>query len=82
MLLWKAADYLGPLDVSVSEYGGENMGSVVLVSIKPSVAVIVCNSAAPTTASAQPALCAETHSSRKMTRRGMQNSTITTMGMT
>ena len=58
------------------------MGSVVLVSIKPSVAVIVCNSAAPTTASAQPALCAETHSSRKMTRRGMQNSTITTMGMT
>ena len=39
------------------------------------------NSAAPTTASAQPTLCAETHSSRNMTRWGMKNSTITTMGM-
>ena len=58
------------------------MGAFVLVSIKPTVAVIVCNSAAPTTASAQPALCAETHSSRNMTMRGMKNSTITTMGMT
>ena len=61
MLLWKAADYLGPLDVSISEYGRENMGSFVLASIKPTVAVIVCNSAALTTASDQPALCAETH---------------------
>ena len=56
------------------------MGS--FVSIKPTVALIVCNSAEPTTASAQPALCAETHSSRNMTRRGMKNSTITTMCMT
>ncbi len=39
MLLWNAADYLGPLDVSISEYGRENMGSFVLVSIKPTVAV-------------------------------------------
>ena len=58
------------------------MGSFVLVSIKPTVAVTVCNSAAPSTASAQPALCAETHSSRKGTRRGMKNSTIATMGRT
>ena len=58
------------------------MGSFVLVSITPTVAVTVCNSAAPSTASAQPALCAETPLSRKRTRRRMKNSTITTMGMT
>ena len=55
ILLWKAAGYLGPLDVSISEYGREIKDGIinfVLVSIKPTVAVIVCNSAAPTTASA------------------------------
>ena len=76
---------MGPLDVSILEYDREIKDGIinfVLVSIKPTVAVTVCNSAAPTTASAQPTLCAETHPSRKMTRRGMKNSTITTMGMT
>ena len=57
------------------------MASFVLVSIKPTEAVTVWNSAAPSTASAQPALCAETHQSGKRTRQRMKNST-TTMAMT
>ena len=56
--------------------GRSRMGSFVLVSTKPTVADIVCNSAAQTTASAQPALCAETHSSRKRTRRGMKTAQL------
>ena len=70
MLLWKAADYLGPLDVSISEYGREIKDWIICPSIDKANCSCHRNSAAPTTASAQPALCAETHSSRKMTRRG------------
>ena len=44
MLLWKAADHMGSLDVSISEYGLEIKDGIiifVLVSIKPTVAVTV-----------------------------------------
>ena len=53
MLLWKAAGYIGPLEVSISEYGREIKDGIIKcvpVSIKPTAAVILCNSAAPTTA--------------------------------
>ena len=33
MLLWKAADYLGPLDVSISEYGREIKDGIICPSI-------------------------------------------------
>ena len=57
------------------------MKQFVLVSIKPTVAIIVSNSGIPSTDSAQPAMCAATHSSRKMARRRTKNSTITIMDM-
>ena len=70
MLLWKAAHYLGPLDISISEYGREIKDWIICTSIYKANCSCHRNSAAPTTASAQPALCAETHSPRNMTRRG------------
>ena len=63
--------YMGPLDVSISEYGREIKDWIICPSIDKANCSCHRNSAAPTTASAQPALCAETHSSRKMTRRGI-----------
>ena len=71
MLLCKAADNLGPLDVSISEYGREIKDRIICPSIDKANCSCHRNSAAPTTDSAQTALCAETHSSRKMTRRGI-----------
>ena len=60
MLLWKAAHYLGPLDISISEYGREIKDWIIYTSIDKANCSCHRNSAAPTTASAQPALCAET----------------------
>ena len=57
------------------------MKQFVLVSIKPTVAIVVSNSGTPSTDSAQPGICAATHSPRKKTRRRTKNSTITIMDM-
>ena len=80
ILLWKAAAQLGPLDVSISLriWLGDQRWNCVVVSIKPTVAIIVSNSGTPSTDYAKPAMCAETHSSRKTARLGMKNSTIIT----
>ena len=53
------------------------MKQFVLVSVKPTVTIIVSNSGTTSTDSAQPAICAATHSSRKTARRRTKNSTIT-----
>ena len=57
------------------------MKQFVLVSVKPTVAIIVSNSGTPSPDSAQSAICAATHSSRKTARRRTKNSTITIMDM-
>ena len=57
------------------------MKQFVLVSINPTVSVIVSNSVTPSTDSAKTAICAATHSSRKTARRRKKISTITIMDM-
>ena len=59
--------------------GRSKMKQFVLVSINPTVAIIVSNSGTPSTDSAQPGICAATHSSRKAARRRTKNSTISIM---
>ena len=49
---------------------------------KPTIAVTVLNLAAPSTVSAQPEMCATTHSQRKRTRWRTKHRTITIMKMT
>ena len=72
VLLWNAADYQCPLGVSISEYGQEIKDGIICTSIdKANCSCHHVKLRAPYTASAQPALCAETHSSRKRTGRGM-----------
>ena len=61
--------------------GRSKMKQFVLVSIKPTVAIIVSNSGTPSTDSGQPGICAATHSSRKTARRRTKNSTISIMDM-
>ena len=61
--------------------GRSKMKQVVLVSIKPTVAIIVSNSGTPSTDCAELGICAATHSSRKAARRRTKNSTISIMDM-